>query len=69
MAEKVYAEAGKCPYCNSTNVEYEYGTPEDGDYNYYCHCMDCKKQFIEGYVLEFVGMFDPETGERLWQSE
>ena len=50
---------GECPYCGSENIKYGSGEIKDGEcYDYFCECENCHKVFIEGYHLEFDGMFD-----------
>lgn len=61
MAKK---EQGLCPYCGSEDIDY--GTMDlnmGGAVDYPCHCNKCNKDFIEGYHLEFDGMFDKDGEE------
>jgi hypothetical protein len=62
-------EQGKCPYCGSENIKYGSSELKDGEvYDYYCHCDACGKDFIEGYHLEYDGMFD-ENGQDIPEEE
>lgn len=57
-------EKGLCPYCGSEDIEYLGGElKDDGVYDYDCECNKCHKKFIEGYHLEFDGMFDEDGNE------
>lgn len=46
-------EAGKCPYCNSENINYGDTTLDAESLAYNCTCNDCKQDFQEWYVLEY----------------
>ena len=57
-------EQGLCPYCGSEDIDYLCGEfKDDNVYDYDCKCNKCGKQFIEGYHLEFDGMFDEDGNE------
>lgn len=53
MVKKVH-DAGVCPYCDSTHIDYGEVTPtgenavEENNY-----CMDCKQHFTSFYVFSF----------------
>lgn len=50
-------EEGRCPYCNSENIEYVGWDREDFGMLYYkCECEDCKRYFEEWYKLQFAGL-------------
>lgn len=49
---------GLCPFCGSENIEYGNIDLRDDFLDYPCKCNNCNKEFIEGYHLEFDGMFD-----------
>lgn len=50
-------ETGKCPYCNSENVEYGSSGPSDGLYYYESDCYECKNTWREYYILKFDGNY------------
>lgn len=49
---------GECPFCGSTNIEYDSIQSLDANCIYYpAHCLDCKKDFEEQYTLVFDGCY------------
>lgn len=49
-------EQGKCPKCNSMNLEYGVAENVDGMMIYYPYtCLDCQQQGEEWYDLTFSG--------------
>jgi len=57
-------EAGVCPYCGKTNVEYGVLNVDDNGVSYEVYCNDCKRWFNECYDLDFVGhSLDDDTFE------
>ena len=62
---------GQCPYCGSSNIEYDSMQFSDANYVYYpAHCLDCKKDFEEHYRLVFDGcyVFD-NMNDSIWVSK
>ena len=50
-------EPGTCPYCNSTNIDYNESSYKDGPYQIYpALCTNCHRVFEEWYKLEFLGL-------------
>lgn len=42
-------EQGRCPYCGSINVEYDFTEHHDDMMvSYKAHCMDCKRHLKNG---------------------
>lgn len=58
-------EQGLCPYCGSEDIDYITSETENDNLDWYAKCNKCKKQFIEGYKITYVGMFSQETGEEI----
>ncbi len=48
-------EQGVCPYCGSTDIDYDPSSHEDDMETYPATCNTCGKQFEEWYELHFVG--------------
>lgn len=49
-------EDGKCPYCNSTDINYDAFEAELPSYVYQpCFCNTCKRYFEAWYDLHFTG--------------
>jgi len=56
-------ELGKCPRCNSFNLDYDSLEVID-DYIYYPYtCNECGFECRERYSLDFVGHFDEDGVE------
>lgn len=57
--------SGKCPYCESDDIEYG-ALDFDNDITfvfYPCKCNKCGKEFNEGYTLEYTGMYNEDMDE------
>lgn len=48
-------EQGVCPYCGSTNINYDSAELDDEMVSYPATCNRCKRNFVEWYHLDFVG--------------
>ena len=42
-----------CPFCGSTNIDWDEDGIEDDYYYYEYHCNDCNKEFTEWYSLHY----------------
>ena len=58
-------EQGKCPYCNSHNIEYSSADFEENMVYYQCECEECKRYFEEWYELKFAGHNGGRNGNYL----
>lgn len=58
-------EQGKCPHCNSEDIDYITSETEGDNLDWYAKCNKCGKSFIEGYHITYDGMFDDVTGKEL----
>ena len=51
--EKIRVEAGTCPCCGGTDLDYK-GSNLDGElYGYDWYCPDCKAEGVEWHRLQF----------------
>ena len=48
-------EVGKCPFCNSYNLDYDCVNNEDNLCYYKWQCLECKHEGEEWYSMEFIG--------------
>lgn len=52
---KLTNKQGHCPFCNSTNLDYD-AVEFEGDMEYFpWQCRDCKRQGEEWYTMQFSG--------------
>ena len=55
-------ELGKCPYCDSDNLEYGNSKVDDYGYVYEVTCRKCNKEFEENYEMKYSGKSVIENG-------
>jgi len=55
-----FNEPGKCPYCGSFNLAFDSIDDSDDTVTYAAHCRDCGKDYKEGYIMSFIGVYDEE---------
>ena len=48
-------EVGKCPFCNSYNLDYDCVNNEDNLCYYKWQCLECKHEGEEWYSLNYIG--------------
>lgn len=54
--KKLLNEVGKCPFCESDDLDYDAMEPEDGNMIYYpWTCNNCGKHGEEWYTMTFAG--------------
>ena len=51
-------ESGKCPLCDSENIDFDSADIDDLSVHYPWTCDDCGAQGTESYDMEFVGHFN-----------